>query len=99
MFRKESITEKPTKVHPQNEEGTLITVVFQMTSGRIKRIINVDVNSFMDFAEANNRYDWITFNDISVNLRNVDFYWKEGQDGRLDPTKPMKVVFDQEAGE
>ncbi|AHZ10171.1 hypothetical protein [Bacillus phage Megatron] len=92
MFRKESMTIKPSKPQPQNEKGELITVVFQMTSGRVKRILNVDVDSFANFAERNNNYNWITFNDISVNLRNVDFYWKELQDGRLDPNKPMKVV-------
>ncbi|AUV57793.1 hypothetical protein HONESTABE_156 [Bacillus phage HonestAbe] len=99
MFRKESMTIKQSKPQPQNENGELITVVFQMTSGRVKRIINVDVDSFTNFAERNNNYNWITFNDISVNLRNVDFYWKELQDGRLDPNKPMKVVHVEEAGE
>jgi len=88
MFKKES-----NKFHPQNKNGELITVVFQMTSGRVKRIINVDVNSFMEFADRNNNYGWITFNDISVNLNNVDYYWKECQDERLDPEKQMKVVY------
>ncbi|ANI24772.1 hypothetical protein SMUDGE_153 [Bacillus phage Smudge] len=103
MFKKESLTIKQPKLHPQNKEGKLITVAFQMTSGRVKRIINVDVNSFMEFADANNRYEWITFNNVTVNLRNVDYYWEELQDGRLDPDKPMKVVHveedKEEAGE